>query len=152
MHLSALEIFCAVAADCSVTQASKALGRVPSNVTTRIQQLEQELGVALFSRGARRMTLTREGEIFLAYAHRILALMSEARQAVDPGPPAGRLRIGSMESSAATRLPQILKTFRALYPGIAVQLTMGATRDLAAQVLDHALDGALVAEPARRDG
>ncbi|MGO7353051.1 LysR family transcriptional regulator, partial [Rhizobium ruizarguesonis] len=46
MYLSSIEIFLAVASDRSVTKAAKAVGRVPSNVTTRVHQLEEDLGVS----------------------------------------------------------------------------------------------------------
>ena len=50
MDLAALEIFRAVAAEGSVTRAAERLGRVQSNVTTRVQQLEEQLGAPLFLR------------------------------------------------------------------------------------------------------
>ena len=65
MDLSDLHIFRTVATECSVTRASQTLARVPSNVTTRVQRLEQDLGVPLFSRDGKRMTLTREGLAFV---------------------------------------------------------------------------------------
>jgi DNA-binding transcriptional LysR family regulator len=130
-----------------VTRASQTLARVPSSVTTRIQRLEQDLGVALFSREGKRMTLTREGAAFLPYANRILDLVTEARQAVKPTEPAGPFRIGTMESTAASRLPDPLTRFHALWPSVSLQLTLGATRDLTQRVLAHQLDCALIARP-----
>ena len=62
MDLAALEIFRAVAAEGSVTRAAERLGRVQSNVTTRVQQLEEQLGAPLFLREGRRMLLTPAGE------------------------------------------------------------------------------------------
>ena len=100
MDFVALEIFCAVAAEGSVTRAAERLQRVQSNVTTRVRQLEDELGSALFLRENKRMALTPEGQIFLGYAQRLLALAEEARQALQPSQPQGRLRLGAMESSA----------------------------------------------------
>lgn len=82
MDLIVVDIFRVVASEGSVTRAAKRLGRVASNVTTRIQQLETNLGTPLFNRDGKRMTLTREGEIFLTYAQRLLSLESEARQAL----------------------------------------------------------------------
>src|SRR5476649_1212436 len=100
LDLASLEIFCAVAAEHSVTKAARRLERVQSNVTTRIQQLEEELDTALFLRDGKRMTLTPEGERLLAYAEQLLSLSEEARQAMRPQQPNGRLRIGAMESTA----------------------------------------------------
>ncbi|WP_428413582.1 LysR family transcriptional regulator [Pararhizobium sp.] len=147
MDLSSIEIFLAVASDRSVTKAAKAVGRVPSNVTTRVQQLEEDLGVALFSRDGKKMTLTREGETFLAYGNRLMALALEARQAVRPVVPSGTLRVGTMESTAASRLPAALTQFNQMWPEVSLRLTMGASRDLAHDVLTDVLDCALIARP-----
>ena len=147
MDLSSIEIFRAVASDRSVTKAAKAVGRVPSNVTTRIQQLEEDLGVSLFCRDGKKMTLTREGETFLVYANRLMALALEARQAIQPLTPSGTLRVGTMESTAASRLPAALTQFNRMWPGVSLRLTMGASRELVRDVLADALDCALIARP-----
>ncbi|PST21527.1 LysR family transcriptional regulator [Rhizobium sp. JAB6] len=147
MDLSSIEIFLAVASDRSVTKAAKAVGRVPSNVTTRIQQLEDDLGVRLFSRDGKKMTLTKEGETFQVYANRLAALALEARQAVRPLRPTGTLRLGTMESTAASRLPAALSRFNHMWPDVSLQLTLGASRDLARDVLGDVLDCALIARP-----
>ena len=147
MDLAALEIFRAVAAEGSVTRAAERLGRVQSNVTTRVQQLEEQLGAPLFLREGRRMLLTPAGESLRGYADRLLALAEEARQAVRPTYPSGRLRLGAMESTAAARLPQPLARLHAQWPEVELELTTGASAPLAEQVLAHTLDAALVAWP-----
>jgi DNA-binding transcriptional LysR family regulator len=147
MDLSSLDIFRAVASERSVTGAAKRLGRVPSNVTTRIQQLEADLGVALFSRVGKRMTLTPEGEIFLSYSNRLSDLVREARQAVKPAVPSGRFRVGTMESTAASQLPRVLTRFRASWPEVSLELAIGATRGLTERVLARELDCALIGQP-----
>ena len=58
LDLASLAIFLQVAESGSITRAAQQLGRAQSNVTTRIQQLEESLGVQLFVREARRMVLT----------------------------------------------------------------------------------------------
>ena len=105
LDLAALAIFRAVAQEGSVTRAAERLQRVQSNVTTRVRQLEADVSATLFLREGKRMALTAEGELLLGYADRLLALAEEARQALRPGEPGGRLRLGSMESTAASRLP-----------------------------------------------
>nr|WP_255581824.1 LysR substrate-binding domain-containing protein [Cupriavidus sp. AU9028] len=145
--MSSLEIFRAVAAEQSVTRAARALQRAQSNVTTRVRQLEGDLGVALFDRNPRRMTLTEEGQRLLGYAEQLLALAEEARQAVRGDVPAGLLRVGSMESTAAVRLPAPLQRYHAAWPAVAVQLRTGTTMALVDDVLASRLDCALVAHP-----
>lgn len=90
MDLSSLEIFRAVAHEASVTRAAQQLQRAQSNVTTRIRQLEEDLGVELFLRDGKRMSLTERGSEFLAYAEQLLALADEARQSMHPAEPGGR--------------------------------------------------------------
>ncbi|RZJ11247.1 MAG: LysR family transcriptional regulator [Acidovorax sp.] len=147
LDLAALDIFRTVAAEGSVTRAAERLARVQSNVTTRVQQLEADLGTPLFLREGRRMALTPEGEVLLGYADRLLALADEARQALRPGPPAGRLRLGSMESTAASRLPEPLAHLHRQWPGVALELTTAPTRVLVERLRAHALDAVLVAWP-----
>jgi len=147
MDLSALEIFRAVATEGSVTRAAERLGRVQSNVTTRVQQLEEQLGSALFRREGKRMLLTPAGESLRSYADRLLALAEEARQAVRGDTPSGRLRLGAMESTAAARLPQPLARLHAQWPELLLDVSTAASCQLVEQVLAHTLDAALVAWP-----
>ena len=106
MDTAELEIFRTVAYERSITRAAHVLNRAQSNVTTRVQQLEEELGVTLFLRQNKRMDLTPQGERFLAYAEQLLATAEEARQSLHQDVAQGVLRIGSMESAAAARLPK----------------------------------------------
>lgn len=147
MDLAALEIFRAVAAEGSVTRAAERLGRVQSNVTTRVQQLEEQLGAPLFMREGKRMVLTPAGESLRSYADRLLALAEEARQAIHPHEPSGRLRLGAMESTAAARLPRHLAHLHTQWPQLTLELATGPSRQLVEQVLAHQLDAALVAWP-----
>ena len=73
MELSDLVVFRTVVSAGGVTRAANQLHRVQSNVTTRVKNLEDELGVALFIREGRRMQLTPAGKVLLGYAERIIA-------------------------------------------------------------------------------
>nr|WP_221195665.1 LysR substrate-binding domain-containing protein [Halomonas organivorans] len=145
--METLKIFEAVAAELSVTRAAARLGRAPSNVTTRIQQLEAELDAELFVRLGKRITLSTAGQRFLAYAQRLLALEDEARQAVGGGG-GGSLRIGSMESTAASRLPAPLAAFNRAHPATRLEVSTGPSGLLMDEVRDGRLDCAFVALPA----
>ena len=130
MDLASLAVFRTVAKEQGITRAAELLGRVPSNVTTRVQQLETEIGVALFQRDKKRMILTQEGETFLEYADRILNLADEAHQVVNPSAPAGTLRVGSMESTVASRLPVPLAAYNKAFPDVTIELSTAPTRQL----------------------
>jgi Transcriptional regulator len=147
MDLSSLEIFRCVAEEQSVTRAAARLQRVQSNVTTRIRQLEEDLGAALFLRDGKRMTLTDQGREFLRYAEQLLALASEARQSLHPDSATGSLRLGSMEASAASRLPEPLARFHRAYPQVELHMTTGHSQKLLGEVLNRQLDCALISHP-----
>jgi DNA-binding transcriptional LysR family regulator len=152
MDLSSLEIFKAVADAGGVSRAAARLHRVPSNVTTRVRQLEQKLGTALFHRRKRRLILSEQGKTLLAYAQRLLSLSAEAAAAVGDGVPRGRLALGSLESTAAARLPALLARFHATHPEVRLELVTGTTGALVEKVLHGELAAAFIAEPFTSDG
>ncbi len=147
MDLAALTIFRAVVRENGVTRAAAKLNRVQSNVTTRIKQLEEQLGTDLFIRDGRRLVLTPAGETLLPYAERLLALADEARHAVSENHPSGRLRLGTMESVAATRMPDLLAHYHRTWPDVALELETGTTGRLIERVREFEVDAALVATP-----
>ncbi|QRQ88283.1 LysR family transcriptional regulator [Cupriavidus oxalaticus] len=152
MDLAALEIFRAVVEAGGITRAAERLHRVQSNVTTRIRQLEQSLGVELFVRDGRRMVLTPAGQTLFDYACRILQLTEEARQAVQPARPSGRLRIASMESTAASRLPNVLAAYHQAWPEVQLELVTLPTRQALDALARFEVDCAFVAEPLSEPG
>src|SRR5476649_2869493 len=151
MDLSALRIFKAVAEEGGVTQAAARLHRVQSNVSARLTQLEESLGVTLFHRSGRRLLITAEGSRLLEYADRLLQLAGEAEAAMrGDQQPSGKLRIGAMETTAAARLPLVLAAFHRAHPQVDLLLDTGPTDYLLQGVLQHRLDVALVAAPVTR--
>lgn len=148
MELTDLQTFAAVARTGGITRAAETLNTVQSNVTQRIKALEAEIGAALFERHSRGMTLTGAGRRLLPYAQRMAALSREAVLAArDDGEPKGPLAIGSMETTAAVRLPTLLADFHRRFPAVRLSLRTATTADLVAAVLEGSLDGAFVAGP-----
>jgi DNA-binding transcriptional LysR family regulator len=148
MELSDLAIFAAVAKCGGITRAAAQVHTVQSNVTARVQALQEEIGVALFERHSRGVTLTAAGKRLLPYAERLASMSREAILAArDDGIPKGPLAIGSMETTAAVRLPPILARFHQDYPLVDLSLQTAPTAALVQSVLDGRLDGAFVAGP-----
>ena len=148
MESGDLRIFQAVAREGSITKAAQVLNYVQSNVTNRIQHLETELRVPLFTRSNRGMTLTPAGENLLTYADKVLALMDEAVKSTQFSEhPAGPLRLGSIETAAAVHLTPILTGYHSRYPDVDLSLVTGETHGLLQKVLKHELDGAFVYGP-----
>ncbi|MBC2638283.1 MULTISPECIES: LysR substrate-binding domain-containing protein [unclassified Rhodococcus (in: high G+C Gram-positive bacteria)] len=150
MDIGDLSFFLAVARAGGISRASKELLTVQSNISSRIRALEDELGVELFRRHARGVTLTNPGERLLPYAEHITRLVREVTQVVgDDRDPSGRLAIGSMETTAGLRLPGVLAAFSEECPRVDFILTTDTTDALTARVLEHRLDGAFVCGPVR---
>lgn len=147
MDLGDLKIFRAVVAEGGVTRAAEKLHRVQSSVTTRIKQLEEDLGAELFIREGKRLRLAPAGRILLDYAERLQRLADEARAAVQAPRPGGAFRLGAMESAAAVRLPAPLTALAQRYPEIDLSLITGNPTRLSAAILNDELDAAFVAEP-----
>jgi DNA-binding transcriptional LysR family regulator len=148
MDASDLKFFEHVVEAGGMSRAADKLNTVQSNVTMRIRALERELGVSLFRRSARGVSLTEAGERLLPFALRINRLMEEAKTATrDDGVPKGRLTIGTLETTAALRLTPFLSEFVATYPAVDLTLRTGTTRELVADVLEHRVEGAFVCGP-----
>jgi LysR family transcriptional regulator, cell division regulator len=148
MDLSDLVTFSTVARTGGVTRAAEELNTVQSNITQRVKALEAEIGTPLFERHSRGMTLTGAGRRLLPYAQRMAALSREAMLAArEDGEPKGPLAIGSMETTAAVRLPSLLAQFHRRFPAVQLTLRTATTADLVAGVLDGTFDGAFVAGP-----
>jgi len=146
MDLSDLLIFKTVAEEGGVLRAARKLHRVPSNVTTRVKQLEASIGAQLFFRDRQRLALSPRGELLLAYADRLLRLADEARTIVSEQSPSGALRLGALESTSASRLPPLLARFHERYPDVRVELQTGTNDVLTTLVRERRLDAAFVAE------
>lgn len=148
MQFTDLITFYAVARCGCITRAASELGTVQSNVTNRIRTLEAEVGIALFERHSRGMTLTGAGRRLLPYVERLTALSREAIRATrDDGVPKGPLAIGSMETTAAVRLPPLLARFHQTCPEVKLTLRTGPTAALVDGVLDGTFDAAFVCGP-----
>jgi len=146
MDLHDLNIFATTARVGSITRAADSLATVQSNVTTRIRLLEQELGTKLFHRNHSGVTLTRKGEELLPYAHQMLALALKAKETVvEKQEVAGPLRIGSSQTTAAVRLPGLLKSYLDRYPQVDVAVETGIAAEMIARVREGSVEGAFVA-------
>lgn len=148
MDLQALRFFQAVAELGSISSAARELNYAQSNLTSKIQQLETNLQTTLFYRHNRGTTLTDKGKVLLSYTVEIFQLLDEIRKEMsDDQTPKGLLVIGSMETTAAVRLPALLSKFHREYPAVDLTLKTGPTEQNVLGVLQYELDGAFVAGP-----
>lgn len=143
-----LRMFEAVARLGAMNRAAVELNTVQSNVTTRIRLLEDRIGVPLFRRHTRGVALTSAGERLLPYARQVAKLLADAKRAVDEtGTPRGLLKIGSLETTAAYRLPPLISRYGLAYPAVDLSLKTSTNVRLIEDVLNYELDGAFVCGP-----
>jgi DNA-binding transcriptional LysR family regulator len=147
MNFTDLQVFKAVVEEGGIVKAAHKLHRVPSNISTRIKQLEAAVGIPLFYRDRQRLHLSPSGELLLGYAERLIGLSEEARHAVSGAAPQGLLKLGALESTAASRLSGILADFHRRYPDVRLELTTGTNDMLVSAVAERRLDAAFIAEP-----
>ena len=146
MDLIVMKMFKTVAESGSFLAASREIGYVQSGLSTRIQQLEDELGTQLFYRNNRGVSLTPKGELFLARANEILELAEKAAASMKDGDsPSGKLRIGTLQTISETSLPAVLAQYHKKFPDVELHIATGISAALVEGVLDRSLDVAFVA-------
>ncbi|MEK8127835.1 LysR family transcriptional regulator [Paenibacillus filicis] len=145
MELTDLKVFITIAEEGSVSRAAERLGYVQSNVTARVRKLEDELGVSLFHRHPKGMSLTEKGSSFQEYASAILHMSEEAVKSVRETPyPSGPLSIGVVETVHCGNFLNALSDYQAKYPEVSLSLGTGSSSELQSKVLNYELDGAFV--------
>ncbi|PXY22872.1 LysR family transcriptional regulator [Prauserella muralis] len=124
MELHQLRYVAAVAEAGSFTRAAEVLYLAQPSLSVQIRKLEKELGVELFERLGRKVTLTTAGEAFLEHARPALFHLERAREEAVAvrNLQRGKLAIGALPSVGATLLPRVLADYRAAHPDIELRL------------------------------
>jgi len=149
-----LKVFRAVAHHVSFREAAKHLFLTRPAVTLQVKALENDLGVRLFDRSAKGISLTRQGSVLLAFANKLAQLVSEAEQALttDDGEPSGELSLGASTTIAQYVLPWLLRAFLDENPRVQVSLQSGNTREIVRLLLEDKISLGLIEGPARDRG
>ncbi|MYQ75863.1 MULTISPECIES: LysR family transcriptional regulator [unclassified Streptomyces] len=149
MQFQQLTYFVAVAEARHFTRAAEEVHVSQPSLSQQIRALENELGAELFSRARGNITLTDAGEALLPLARRILADADTARHEVQELAQLrrGRVRLGATPSVCTGLLPEVLRAFHDLHPGIQLLLEEGGSHDLVRELARGALDLALVVLP-----
>ncbi|QRF62550.1 LysR family transcriptional regulator [Variovorax paradoxus] len=144
--------FLSVAQNESFRKAAEETNRSLPAVSMQVKQLEEQLGVALFQRTTRKVTLTQEGEQLLISARKALAELevglSHIQHAADVQQ--GHLSFACVPTIASTRLPAILTAFAKKYPGISVHVRELANQDLLEAVRRREVDFAIGPVPEKK--
>lgn len=144
MELRDLRTFAAVARLLSFHGAARELHTAQSTVSARIAALESELGIRLFERQGRRVSLTEAGERLIRYAAKLLDVEEEARAWVTGGASLrGMLTVRVPETLCTHRLPPVIAAFRQRHPDVSMHLApclvTGLENDLRKGITDLAI-------------
>jgi DNA-binding transcriptional LysR family regulator len=153
MDIHQLRTFVAVAREGSITRASERLHLSQPAVSAHIKAIEDALGLSLFERTARGMSLTAEGQRLLEKAEQTLgahqALLDEATRI--KGKLAGKLRIGAGSNSNHQALGKLLARLAERHPDVEVVLTHATSAEVLAGLRSGALDAGFYNEPDQAD-
>ena len=151
--LRQLQYFVAVAEQGTVSRAAQNLSISQSAVTEAIKELEGDLGVALFDRHPRGLSITHKGHQFLRHATKILADVSDARRSFsgETATATGRLQLGVTSLVAGYVLSDLLARYRRAWPAVEVSaiedngdylehLLVGGELDVAVTVISNLRD------------
>lgn len=144
--LKALRHFVVLAETLHFGRAAALLHTTQPPLSRQVAALEAELGLRLFARNARHVSLTPAGERFLADVRTLLAGLDQAvvnARAAASGE-AGRLAIGFTMAAAYTVVPRYARRFSAAFPRVALALREIVSSDLAARVLEGRVDAAIM--------
>jgi DNA-binding transcriptional LysR family regulator len=124
----------------TLARAADIVGRTPSAVTAQVQRLEAMAGVPLLEAAGRRRVLTAAGERLVGHARRILAANREAWLSVSGAEADGRVGLGMTQDFADTDLPAILREFAGTHPRLRIDLRVGRTVELSADLSARRID------------
>ena len=144
LDMDLLRTFAVIAAERNISRAAERLLRNQSTVSLQLKRLEDLVGSQLFERSSRTVRLTHDGEIFLTYAQRMLALNDEVMDRIQEPQLAGTVRIGAPEDFATTHLPSVLGDFIHAHPLVALEVTCDLTLNLMDRFRAQAFDIVLV--------
>lgn len=143
MDMFSIECFLAVADTGGFTKAAHRMKRTQSAITQQISNLEKQLQTRLFER-SKKLTLTPDGELFLAYSLRMVAIYHEIIDRFKHPELDGEVRVGIPEDFAERFLADVLVDFSRIHPRIFLNVECGLSLNLYQQFKDKALDLVLV--------
>ncbi len=138
-----LNCFLAVVDTGSFTKAAERVKRTQSAITQQISNLEKTLGRKLFHRG-KALSLTKDGEVFLSYAHKIFGLYREVLDRFKQPELEGEIRFGLPEDFASMFLSDVLIDFSRIHPRILLNVECDLTLNLFERFKKGAYDIVLV--------
>ncbi|MDR1514936.1 MAG: LysR family transcriptional regulator [Synergistaceae bacterium] len=155
MRIETLEIFLSIVENGSISQAAKTHHLTQPAVTSQIQLLEMELGKPLFDRQPRQrkpVTLTKEGEIFLAFARNTLEAYDALIVSIsNPSSEFVSVTIGTSPTNGTYIFPYLIEAFKRHFPSIAVDTKMKSGESIHDDIVNGVFDIAITTNNALHD-
>ncbi|XAZ35086.1 LysR substrate-binding domain-containing protein [Glutamicibacter halophytocola] len=154
MELRHLHYFLVVAEHLHFGRAAEELRMSQPPLTVAVKKLEQELGVQLFDRTTRSVSLTPAGRMYLDRIKPLLSDLDKAnRELTEAGlGPRGRLNVGFVSSASYATMPSALRRFRELRPNVELVLNPLTTDEQIEKLLEGSLDLGILRDPTRVPG
>ncbi|CZQ92922.1 LysR family transcriptional regulator [Trichococcus ilyis] len=149
MELRVLNYFLTVVYEENITSAAEKLHITQPTLSRQLMQLEEELGVSLFRRGKKKITLTSEGLLLKRRAEEILDLTNRTEQELKEQQPLmnGEIAIGGGETQSMRVLADFIKVFSSEYPQVTYKLYSADADDIKDRVNKGLMDICLLTEP-----
>lgn len=147
MNFAQIRSFHLVASLGTFAQAAERLNATQPAVSARIAALERSLGVILFDRSGHRVALTHEGRVFLQTAERLLRIEAQFLAASRSGKLVGTSKIGIADTVAISWFPDFLMELRTTSPDVVVELRVGSSYRLRAELIQRQIDIAILVGP-----
>jgi DNA-binding transcriptional LysR family regulator len=146
MDIRQLELFVAVAEHGSFTKAARAAHIVQPAISIAIRKLEEKLGITLFDRGDKKVSLTAEGDVLYQHAKTILrqSALAELEMKELHGLDKGQVRIAMPAMHASYYFPDLFCEFRKIYPGLHVYVQEAGSREIQQSILDGSIELGIV--------
>ena len=144
--LQQLRILKAIAAEKNFTKAAEELYLSQPSLSKQIKTLEKNMEILLINRDSNRISLTENGQVFLEYSERILALCEEScRALVDlKNGERGKLIVGASQTIGTYLMPRVLALFAKTYPQMGLKVEVNSTRIIANAIINREIDIAVV--------
>lgn len=150
MEIRQLKAFLAIAEAKTFTAGARRVNVTQAAISMQIRQLEDEVGIPLFTRTPRRVILTHAGEYLLERARKILREHDSALAEIAEvaGSVYGRLRIGTASGTfAMNQLPEIIQKLKEKYPNSEISVTSGTSQKLVDKIMHGEIDIAFISLP-----
>ena len=147
MEIQELISFTTIVQQGSFSKASKKLDYCQGSITVHIKNLERELGVQLFDRLGKKVTLTNHGKTFYQHCLKILDDISCAKEAINPSLELnGHLTIGTIDSLCSSIVPQLICKYHQYHPHVSVSITTDTIEGLLKMLKNNDIDFAYLVD------